>query len=204
MQTPLAIIFDIGNVIVRFDYQLALNGLSGQSEKSPHDVKAALEDLKELYEQGGMDRATFLSAVRKEIHYRGSDADLERIWKEIFTINEPMATLVKALHGRYPLYLLSNTSDLHIEYVTTEYPIFVHFKDGVYSHEAKMTKPNPAIFKHATDRFGVDPARTIYIDDLKANIDAALAHGLVAIHYDPDAHSAFEKRLRSLRVDWDA
>lgn len=201
MPKPDTLIFDIGNVLVRFDYNLAVKRLAGVCGGTIPDPEA-LELAKKDYEGGRIDRLTFLNTIRNLLDYTGSDADLTAMWENIFTLNEPMESLVAALAARYPLYLLSNTSDLHMSYVRRTYDVFRHFRDGVYSHEARMLKPDPEIFRHTIEKFGVDPASTIYIDDLEPNVAAAAGEGLVALLYDPDAHSTLEQQLRSLRVEW--
>ncbi len=139
--------------------------------------------------------------MRGVLHYEGTEAEFVAAWEDIFAENHAMLDSVRALHARYPLYLLSNTSDLHIEYVFTKYPaLFALFKDGVYSYRAKCFKPDRRIFEMALEQFGVAAGETLFIDDLQPNIAAARALGFETIHYDFSRHGDFSAKLAGLGV----
>ena len=194
-----AFIFDIGNVLLRFRPGQAEEALARLGLSSLPD-QAVLQDLGLRYERGALDRAGFLSALREILGHTGPDEDLTRAWQEIFQPNEPMWRLVEALHGHYPLYLLSNTNCLHHEYLAREYEVFEKFAGGVFSYRAKLMKPEPEIFALAIRQFGVEPGSTVYLDDLSANVEAARAAGLRAFQYHPDAHADCVATLRAQGV----
>ena len=193
-----AFIFDIGNVLVRFDPGQAERTLASLGVKSP-DL-AAVSALGRRYEAGEIGRADFLSALRTAIGGDLPDETLSAAWQDIFEPNFPMWDLVEKLHGRYPLYLLSNTNCLHHEYLVREYPIFAKFADGVFSYRAGMMKPERGIFELAIAQFGVNPAATVYLDDLPANVEAARGAGLRAFVYRHDAHDDLPATLRAQGV----
>lgn len=194
-----AFIFDIGNVLLRFDYDRAIARIGARcGNKLTFDDLAPLRDE---YEEGRIDRAEFQQRLTDLLAYTGTEDELVQALEEIFSENEPMIRLVEHLHGRFPLYLLSNTSDLHIDYVFRTYPVFEKFEDAVYSFRAGVSKPKVAIFELAVRQFGVDPAHTVYIDDLAANVEGARAAGLCALHYHPDRHADFVRELAGLGVD---
>ncbi len=194
-----AFIFDIGNVLLRFHPGQAEEALARLGVSAVPD-QGVLQDLGLRYERGDLDRAGFLSALRDILGHAGPDEDLTRAWQEIFQPNEPMWRLVEALHGHYPLYLLSNTNCLHHEYVAREYEVFEKFADGVFSYRAKLMKPEREIFALAIRQFGVEPGSTVYLDDLSANVEAARAAGLRAFQYHPDAHADCLATLRAQGV----
>lgn len=181
-----AFIFDIGNVLVRFDHGRAVAALSALGADLSDRV--ALEKLAARYECGGVDRGEFLAGLRSVLRHNANDDAVARAWQEIFEPNEPMWSLVEKLHAEYPLYLLSNTNCLHHEYLLREYAIFEKFADGVFSYRAKLAKPDRAIFELAIRQFGVQPEHTIYLDDLTANVEAARGAGLRAFRYEPESH----------------
>ena len=57
------------------------------------------------------------------------------------------------------------------------------FRQGVFSAHVKMIKPDPAIFEHAAQTFGIEPAQTLFIDDLEPNVGAARAAGWQAVQF---------------------
>ena len=193
-----AFIFDIGNVLVRFEAGKAERTLATLGVQRPDF--AALAALGRRYESGEVGRTEFLAALRTVLGAEKSDDVLAAAWQEIFEPNEPMWELVEKLHGRYPLYLLSNTNCLHHEYLVRKYPVFGKFADGVFSYRAGIMKPERGIFELAIRQFGVNPAATVYLDDLAANVEAARGAGLRAFVYRHDAHDELAPTLRAQGV----
>lgn len=196
-----AVLFDIGNVLLKFDFSLALAKVAAESEVAdPVNALARIDQIKAGYEDGQIDRPAFLRSVFDVLRYRGTEAQFISAWEEIFEPNEPMVALVESLQGRLPLYLLSNTSDIHREYVFRRYPFFGCFKAGIYSYEVRASKPHRAIYEITTQQLGIDPATTFFIDDLLPNIEAARAAGFRAHHYHHDRHSELLAELGALGV----
>jgi|SRR6266853_480778 len=196
-----AFVFDIGNVLLKFDFSLAMTKVAAQSEvRDPVDVLARIDQLKSGYEDGQIDRPAFLRGVFDALRYRGTEAEFSAAWNEIFEPNEPMIALLEKLRGRFPLYLLSNTNDLHREYFFRRYPFFSYFAAGVFSYEVRASKPNRAIYEIATRQLGLEPATTFFIDDLLPNIEAARAFGFRAHHYHCDRHDRLLADLAELAI----
>ena len=199
-----AALFDIGNVILPFDFGPALVRLRARSRVHEPAAWQKMEALKFAYEGGQMDRAAFIAGVRHHVGFAGSDDEFVAIWTDIFAANPPMDALIERLQaGGLLLYLLSNTSDIHVDAFRSRYPIFRRFAGAVYSHEERLLKPDVEIFRRAIDRFALQPDETIYIDDLPPNVDAAAGLGFISLPYDYRAHNAFERDLLA-RLGWDA
>ncbi len=191
-----AVLFDIGNVLLRFDFSLALQAVAAQSQiHDPVEIMAAIERVKIGFEDGQIDRPSFLRAAFDVLSYSGTEADFTAAWEDIFEPNAPMIALVEQLHGRLPLYLLSNTSDIHRDYVFRAYPFFSRFTAGVYSYEAHASKPGREIFEIACRDLALEPASTFFIDDLLPNIETARSLGFVCHHYHHDRHAALLAEL---------
>lgn len=200
-QQPTALLFDIGNVLLRFDFHLALRSLAAQSDASdPVEVLSRIELVKFALEDGQIDRAGFVRGVFDVLRYRGTEAEFVAAWEDIFAPNEPMLALVEQLHGRFPLYLLSNTSDIHVDYIFRRYPVFQRFSGAVYSYKVKASKPDPAIYRIACAQLGIEPATTFFIDDLLPNIETARALGFRTHHYHHDRHDALLAEMRAIGV----
>lgn len=188
-----AALFDIGNVILPFDFAPALARLRARSRIHDPAAWQKLDALKYALEGGQIDRAAFITGVRHQVGFAGSDDEFVVIWSDIFSANPRMDALIERLHGSgLPLYLLSNTSDIHVDAFRARYPVFGRFAGAVYSHEERLMKPDVEIFRRAIERFALQPEETIYVDDLPPNVAAAAALGFVALPYDHRAHAAFE------------
>ena len=196
-----AFLFDIGNVLLRFDFSLALEKLAAQSEvHNPTEVIAAIDRIKLAYEDGQIDRAGFLRGAFDVLRFRGTEADFIAAWEDIFEPNLPMIALVERLYGRFPLYLLSNTNDIHRDYIFRRYEYFGRFTAGTYSYEAKASKPGREIYGIACRQLGIEPAGTFFIDDLLPNIEMARALGFQCHHYHHDQHEALLEQLAETGV----
>jgi putative hydrolase of the HAD superfamily len=184
-----AFLFDIGNVILRFDFTIALRKLAAQSDSDdPTELLTRLEPVKFMLEDGQIDRAAFIRGAIDVLRYRGTEADLVGAFEDIFTENKPMSELIARLHGSHPLYLLSNTNDIHVDFFLRQYPVFQHFCGGVYSHKVRASKPNPEIYRIACRQFGIAPETTFFIDDLLPNIETARGLGFRTHHYHHERH----------------
>ncbi len=196
-----AVLFDIGNVILKFDFDIALRRIAEHCQmQSSADVLGAIDRIRAGYEAGQIDRAAFLRAAFDALRYRGTEPDFVAAWEEIFEPNEPMIELIEHLHARLPLFLLSNTSDIHREHIFRRYPVFARFRSGVYSYEARASKPGRAIYQIAISQLGLAPAATFFIDDLLPNIETARTLGFRAHHYHHDRHELLTGELKALGV----
>jgi HAD superfamily hydrolase (TIGR01509 family) len=196
-----AILFDIGNVLLRFDFSLALRALAAKSEvDDPADVLVRIERVKIAYEDGAIARGAFMRGAFDVLRYRGTERDFIAAWEDIFEPNPPMIALVEELHARHPLYLLSNTSDIHRDYLFRRYPFFSCFSGGVYSFEVGASKPGRHIFEIAKRQLGIEPETTFFIDDLLPNIETARVLGFVCHHYHHDRHDTLLQKLRASGV----
>ncbi|MFZ4598807.1 MAG: HAD family hydrolase [Terrimicrobiaceae bacterium] len=183
-----AVIFDIGNVLLLFDYMRSASRLIAKNQpETPPDPDRVTAWIHQ-YECGQMSRAEFLASVRPEFADTGAESEFLSIWENIFEENLPMTALARELSAEVPVFLISNIGDIHLEFIRRQFDVFRVFRDGVYSFEAGLLKPDPRVFQLARTRFGVDPAATIYFDDLAANCEAAASEGFLAHHYDHTKH----------------
>ena len=191
-------LFDIGNVIVRFDFTRALRAVAALSDVTDEaSVLQRIDAVKLTYEDGQITRDAFLQKAFALLKYRGTREQFVAAWQDIFWANEPMHALIRSLHGRYPIHLLSNTNDMHVEGLFRDFDIFQCVTTGVYSHEVAASKPDPRIYAIACEKCGIDPATTFFIDDLAANIDTARKAGFQAHHYHHERHEALLDDLRA-------
>jgi glucose-1-phosphatase len=195
-----ALVFDIGNVLVLFDWQIFHNRIRADCPNLPAEAEKQFRELAIRIEIGEITGEMFTEQAVRAIGFPGDQRTFLSIWNDIFSLNIPMERTVLALKERFPLFLLSNTSELHLTYLTQNWDVFRHFLDGVYSFRAKCAKPDRRIFETAIKQFGLKPEKTVYIDDLPPNVESASSLGFKAIRYDLANHAAFEKRLAELGI----
>lgn len=195
-----AVVFDIGNVLLRFDFGLAVKRVAPLCSVAASEIPELLEPLKIELECGRLSGDGFLKEMAARIEFVGELDVLRSAWQEIFAPIAATHDLVACWRGKYPLYLLSNTNGLHAEYFLKRYPVFSSFDGAVFSHEAGMMKPDAGIYEHAVEKFGIQPERTLFIDDLLPNVEAARNAGWLTHHYREDEHNALLARVRVLNL----
>lgn len=190
-----ALLFDIGNVLLRFDFSTAARRFAELSAVSADEVLTRLAIFKSELESGRISDDEFVSHSTELIGFRGTRDQFAEIWGNIFTENEPMTGLVQRLAGKMPLYLFSNTNGLHKTWFMSRFGVFSHFDGGVFSHEIRHMKPDEGFYRTAIEQFRLDPAQTFYIDDLAENIATGERLGFVTHRYDFRDHAALERDL---------
>jgi len=185
-----AIIFDLGKVLVDFDYSVAAKKVAARSSKSPQDLHAFLGNSPLLveYESGRLTRQTFYEAIRDAIGFHGDVVEFGNYFADIFLEMPATIALQAELRQRgFKTYIFSNTNDLAIEHVERNFPFFKNFDGYIYSYEVGGMKPQPEIYAAMEAMSGKRGADLIYIDDRAENIAAGQARGWRAIlHESPE------------------
>ncbi|HJU14962.1 MAG TPA: HAD family phosphatase [Stellaceae bacterium] len=97
---------------------------------------------------------------------------------------EGTVAILSELRAReVPLYFLSNYSAETYPLVRARYDFLSWFAGGIVSGEHGVIKPDPAIYRLLIERHGIDPVRTVFIDDVAVNAEAARAFGIHPIHF---------------------
>jgi len=86
-----------------------------------------------------------------------------------------------------PLYGLTNWSAETYPPAVERFAFLRWFQGILVSGEIKVIKPDPRIFELLIERFAIDPRRTVYIDDVEANVAAARPFGIHAVHFTTPA-----------------
>lgn len=178
-----AVVFDLGNVLISVHEERALERLCARTGKTLGAVENYIltTPFATQLAMGQVAPREFFEIVRRDLEFPGDYAEFAAIWSEVFEPMAEMIQLARQLKGRVPRYILSNTNAIHIESVLARYP-FLHEMEGwVFSHEVGLMKPDRRIYELTAQRFGLTPARTVFIDDLPANVAGAAAAGWQAI-----------------------
>jgi putative hydrolase of the HAD superfamily len=184
------IIFDFGNVIAHFSHRRAAEQVAayGPGRLLPEALLQFmfLSDLEPRFEVSGIGAAEVLDIIRKEFALAASDDDLYRAFSDMFTANREVCDLVPLLKQSHRLLLLSNTNEMHFRWIKSQFAWTLGFFDHlIASHEVRMRKPDPALYRHAHELAACAPGEVLFIDDLPANIAAGREQGWHTIHYTP-------------------
>ena len=200
MNSSKVVVFDLGKVLVDFDYSIAARKVAARSTKSLLNLISLLSSSSLIiqYECGLVTRREFFEQVRDAIGFRGDLAEFSGYFADIFTELPPMIALHAELRRRgVPTYIFSNTNDLAIEHVERNFPFFKNFDGYVYSCDVGAMKPDAKIYAAMEKLCGRSGADIIYLDDRIENVEAGLVRGWRAIlHETPEKARAVLKSFK--------
>ena len=190
------IVFDMGNVIIRFDPELFMVRL-GLAEE---DRKLLKRELFVSLEWSRMDRGSLTDEEAAEIVCRRVPERLHDavrrlvgMWDRPILPVEGMYELVEELEDMgYGIYLLSNASFRQHDY-WPRVPASKFFDGTLISADVKLVKPQPEIYRLLCDKFSLLPEECVFIDDSTSNAEGAYFCGINALVFHGDAH---EMRLK--------
>ena len=183
------LIFDFGDVFINLDKEGAM-----RYALDIFKIQALSHEMIELnkaYEQGHITTSDFVRGYQDQVSGL-SETELIDIWNYIIK-DFPMHRLsfLKDLSskGDYELILLSNTNDLHIDFIKKNVSFYEEFKDQFdkfyLSHEIHLRKPEPSIFQYVIDNNNLKPNQCLFIDDTPENTETADKMGLHTWTIDP-------------------
>ena len=175
---------DIGEVLVRLDYPTLLKRIKSLSplsiEKIAHRLNGSTDT--QLYETGQLSTEAFLGRISQTLRIQASLQDLKQVWGNLFPADSLISPqFFDELKGRYQLLALSNTNEMHFEYLCRTHPLVSHFHDYVLSYQVGHLKPEPAIYETALSKAGKSPKEVLFIDDRMENIEGAELLGIQGI-----------------------
>ena len=190
------IVFDLGGVVFARDPR----------KFEPEFIKffsyIMLPEMPRFWEEYDRGMSAYDEVITDLAEYNSCDRELaeKNLRRSILTQEEIPATksLVEALKvAGYRLYVLSNMSLEFIEFLHTK-EVYKNFEGEVVSCYEHIVKPEAEIYKILVDRYQLNEAETLFIDDRKANIEAAIELGWQGFHFD--AHNPDEscEKLRSM------
>ena len=180
-----AVIFDLGKVLIDFDFKPGFRALEGLCPFSAADIpkRIASTGLVERFETGLVEPRDFFRELSAHLRLEVDYDRFCRIWSSIFSEVLIPESMLQGLAARYRLLLLSNTNALHFEMIRANYPLLRHFHALILSYEVKAMKPHPEIFQAAVDRAGCRPEECFYTDDIADYVAAARRLGIDAVQF---------------------
>lgn len=189
-------LFDIGRVLLDFDFEPSLSRLFPENTPDPRERLTKLLDRKDEFEAGRVEVDAYVAWALEVLDCEVSPEQFIHAWRQIFIVNEPMWACVRQLIAQgHRLILFSNTNGIHCPWIFETYPEFSLFHGAVLSFEIDAIKPHPSFYQHAIDQYQIDPSDTLYIDDLPDNIATGRDFGFGCWQYDQKDHAAFESWL---------
>ena len=184
------IYFDLGKVIVDFDHSRAAREILKVTPLSLEEAMAVLMDggLVSEYETGRLSSQEHYREVCRRLQMEVSMNKFRELWGSMF-LPEPLLSerFLQALKKHYRLMLLSNTNEIHFDFLIEHYPILKVIEERLLSYQAGCMKPEARIFELAIDKAGVAPENIFFTDDRTENVEAAKRAGIQALMFRSEA-----------------
>jgi FMN phosphatase YigB (HAD superfamily) len=179
--------FDLGNVILPFEHRQIADKLYDRAERkdafTADDIFTYLFDLDSGsindYEEGLTSSYGFYLDLRDRFRLQIGFDEFAGIWNNIFWENTEVNEVIVYLKARgFPLFLLSNTNELHFTHVIDRYPIVHLMDEWILSFEVGAKKPKRRIFEAIFEKIDVGKEDVFYIDDVEEYVEGARAMGM--------------------------
>ena len=198
-----AVIFDLGRVIVPFDFMRGYARIAELTGIPAEEVSGRIRPtgLVDRLESGQIEPRPFVQELSAALGLTCTYDEFCEIWSSIFLPHTLVPdSLLEAIAKRYRLVLLSNTNAIHFAMLRENYPILRHFHALVLSHEVGAMKPSPLIYQRAVEAAGCRPEECFFTDDIPEYVEGARKYGIDAVQFQ--SAEQIEAELRK-RICWD-
>jgi FMN phosphatase YigB (HAD superfamily) len=181
-----AIIFDLGKVIVSFDFEIGFQTISQFCDYPVDEIREKIMTSEEiiLYETGKLSSREFFEKIRQILNLTATYEQFFDAWNSSFHDDLILSEgFIAELAEKYTLVMLSDTIESHIEFLRQKFSFFKHFDDFVFSYEVGKLKPSPKMFEVAVEKANCAANECLFVDDKLANVEGATAYGLEAIQF---------------------
>ena len=199
-----AIIFDLGRVIIPFDFARGYRALESvcrlPADQIPSRIRAT--GLVPQFETGLIEPEVFVQRLAEALETQLTYDQFCGIWRSIF-LDETFVPpeMIAGLRKRYRTVLLSNTNVIHFEGLRDTLPQLKHFDAFILSYEVKAMKPDPRIYASAVRAAGCRAEECFFTDDIPEYVEGAKNYGIDAVQFHSLAQIQAELRQRG--VAWE-
>lgn len=187
MSTPVRnVVFDFGGVLVRWQPEPVIAAFYADelSRALVRDAVIRHPDWIDI-DRGTLDESAAIERFAARMGRPAAEmrALMQHIKDSLTPMPDSIALLDELAQRGVPLYGLSNMSAPFFALLKSRHGHWDRFRGIVVSGEIGLVKPDPAIFHHLAQRYGLVPAETVFIDDHLPNIESARRLGFHTIHF---------------------
>ena len=193
------LVFDLGGVVVRWDPDAIVAGVFSDPAVRAKVKRGVFEDPDWLeLDRGtlGRDEAIARAAKRTGVAVGEIKRLLHAVPPSLVLCPDTVDLLYRLKRKGHPLYCLSNMHFASIEYLEQTHTFWDVFEGRVISCRLQLCKPEAGIYEHLLQTYGLEPGKTLFIDDVQKNLDAAAKLGIRTLRFENPAQC--ERELRAL------
>ena len=178
------IIFDLGNVLIRFKPEEFINkNIKEEYREKFFNVIFKGQEWADL-DRGVLEYNDAIKIFSEKIPE--CSLEIKKFFDNyILDALEPIEKnieIMKSLKGKYKLYVLSNFHYPAFDYIFKNWEFFKYFDGKIVSGHCKLLKPEKEIYKLLCSTYSLKPDECVFIDDTKVNIESAEKFGIRGIH----------------------
>jgi HAD superfamily hydrolase (TIGR01509 family) len=199
MTQPRLLLFDLGNVLVKFEPDKFSRALGLDPSASRYHYESTVRDLTNKFECGKYSTNEYFALLRKHLNNRFEEPILREAFLSVLTDPIPgMEDLVRTSTARLPAALVSNTNEYHFSSVLPRIHALDCLPRRYLSYQLGVIKPLPEFYERVKAREKVKPEEMLFIDDVEKNIEAAARAGIPGHLFH--GVEGLDKHLKSLGV----
>jgi epoxide hydrolase-like predicted phosphatase len=195
------IVFDLGNVLIPFDYNILIKRLDAVKEGSGKhfvDTYFTNYEFHRDFERGEINEEKFIERMLEILDHSIDGKTFCNYFSSVFKQNREVAALLPVLKKKYKLILLSNTNSIHQKYGWEQYDFLKYFDDLILSHKIGSVKPEEKIYRAVEKSSGSPAEEHIFIDDIEEYVNAAKSFGWDGVHFKGYNNLVDELKLRDI------
>jgi glucose-1-phosphatase len=180
------LIFDLGKVIINFDHSRIVRRIEQHCQFNEVEIyqKILTTSATRSYEIGTISSNEFFEQIKQSLDLRMNFAQFSEVWNSTFDLETILSeTFIKRLSEKYRLLILSDTNDLHFEFIKQNFPILQYFDDCLLSYRVGAVKPTPEIFLAALEKANCRPEECFFTDDRESNVHGAQKVGIKTVQF---------------------
>ena len=191
MQTPEVVVFDLGKVLLDFDYDIAIRRFAERSDVGIDKVRELINSSVQYdYESGKITTDEFFSYVRNGAGFQGGRSEFVDFFSDIFSPMEMMLNFFKRVKkAGLPICVFSNTNEIAIQYISKQYSFYDDFDFYVLSFQEKGMKPDEPIYRVVEKKTMKSGEAILYIDDRLENIETGNRLGWQTVLQNDEVYS---------------
>ena len=174
------VVFDLGKVLLDFDYSIAARRVGERGKMAAAEVKHFIDHSPLLFrlERGLMTSQQFYHEVSTATGFAGNFDEFRDFFSDIFAPINPMVELQGHLRKQgFPTFIFSNTNDIAIAHIRRTYPFFANFDGYILSFEHGAMKPDAGLYEVVERETGRKGDEILYLDDRAENVAAGATRG---------------------------